>query len=316
MEKTYRNDLEEKLLELDFSYRNMLNIDDEMKFGTELEFVSSNKNDLIKMLKTINHKYNLTDNYSITDNNKIYNMFTNDKVFEIKSPVLNNDINHFSSLKAICDALEELKVKTSNQKGMHVHVNLSSFDEETEYLFTFLKLFSIYEHIIFRFSFGEERTSNINVSSYSREISNILYSYLIRKNLSSDFYENINELRTLLKCKSYALNFHKKDDSVKEDTIEMRTFNSVINPVIVQNNINLLLNMITRITYSELDRDLLDYRFKNYDKGFYVRENYSEEHLDDAIEFSDLMFESETDKDYFLRQYLIKNDPKTKKLVI
>ena len=310
-------DILEKLSNIDFKYRNLLNIDDQMKFGTEIEFVSSNKNNIHKIIKNLNHKYELkTNSFALSENNKIYNMFTNDKVFEIKTPVFNNSVKSFHCLKEICDELEKIDVKNSNQKGMHVHVNLSSFDEETEYLYTFLKLFSIYEHVIFRFSYGEEEYSNINISSYSREISNILYNYLRRKNLSKDFKQNILELQELLKCKSYALNFHKKDDKVKEETVEMRTFNSTTNPIIIQNNINLLLSMISRITYSEIDLDLIDYRFKNYDRGFYKREKYSEINLDDAIELSELLFETETDKDYFLKQYLIKNDIKTKKLVI
>ena len=62
--------------------------------------------------------------------------------------------------------------------------------------------------------------------------------------------------------------------------------------------------------------DILNYRFNEYNREFYITEPYSKMNLDDAIEFSDLIFTSDLDKYYFLRQYAIKDKPKQKKLVI
>ncbi len=300
------------LLNKEFKYRDILNVDNDIPFGMELEFVSYNKKDVDKIVKDLKAQ---KKNYKVDDANKSYNLLNENKIYELKTPSLYNNTSTFKDIKDTCDILERNKVQTSNNKGMHVHVDLSSLDEYSEYLFTFLKIFSIYEHIIFRFSYGEDETSNINISSYSREISNLLYNYLSREDLSDDFNHNIDELQKLLTCKSYALNFHKKDNNVKNDTIEMRTFNSTLNPIIIQNNINLFLSIISSIRNNEIDKDLINYRFEEYDKGFYVRENYSKINESDALEFSDLIFSHEIDKEYFLRQYEIKKQ-KIKKLVI
>ena len=154
------------------------------------------------------------------------------------------------------------------------------------------------------------------MSSYSREVSHRIFNYLKRYDSYMSYRDILIELRELLKCKSYAINFHQKDSSCKNETIEVRTFNSTTNPVIIQNDINLLLNMINQIVNNDIDIDLLDYRFSEYDRSFYVKEKYSDLNIEDAIEFSDLVFKESIDKDYFLRQYIIKDKPKQKKLVI
>ncbi|MBO6195123.1 MAG: amidoligase family protein [Bacilli bacterium] len=305
------------LANIPFVYRDKLNVPEDMKFGAEIEFMSDDVHDIYKVLrKALNNQTGKRKYYKLESNNRVVRYNQGKRIFEIKTPVLYNSEENFDSLKQVCDAFRNHILMPSNQKGVHVHVDLSTLERNERFLNTFLKIFCIYEHIIFRFSYGEEEYSNINIASYSREVSNRLYNYLIKHNYNEEFEIFLNDLRELLKCKSYAINFHKKDIACNNETIEVRTFNSTMNPVIIQNDINLVLNIINQIVNNEIDLDLLDFRFREYDRKFYVKDSYSKINLQDAVEFSDLVFKDSEDKDYFLRQYAIKTNPKKKKLVI
>lgn len=317
MDKIETNSLLNYLTNMDFSYRDNLNVSDDIKFGSEIEFMVKNGNEHDRDIrKLINLNSSLRKMYKVGEYKKVDSTLKDKRIFEIKTPILSNTKEDFTPLYNVCEGLTKLGIEESNQKGVHVHADLSLLEENKDYLDTFLKLFCIYEHIIFRFSYGNDLESNINVNSYSREVSSKLYNYLNSSNQDDTFSKAISDLRQLFKCKTYAINFHQKDLYCKNETIEIRTFNSTFNPVIIQNYINFVLSMLNKIKSNKVDLDILNYRFNEYNREFYITEPYSKMNLDDAIEFSDLIFTSDLDKYYFLRQYAIKEVPKQKKLVI
>lgn len=317
MDTIEKNSLLNYLTNMDFSYRDSLNVSESIHFGTEIEFMVNEGHEHEKETRRlINNNSSSKKLYKIGEYRRHDPSIRDKKIFEIKTPILSNNREDFKSLYNVCTGLKQIGVYESNQKGIHVHADLSLLEENKKYLETFLKLFCIYEHIIFRFSYGNISESNINIKSYAREVSTRLYNYLINNDKESSFNKSISDLRHLFRCKSYALNFHQKDFSCKNETIEVRTFNSTLDPVIIQNNINFVLNMVNQIVNNDVDLELLDYKFSEYNREFYYTEPYSQMNLEDAIEFSDLIFNTSIDKDYFLRQYAVKEVPKQKKLVI
>ena len=317
METIEESNLIGYLTKLPFEYREKLDINQGLKFGTEIEFMSESKKGIDKVFKLMNRAHMQNNKYyRLSGSSRLVIPNFDKRIYEIKTPILENNKEDFHDLKYICDGLTNLELLPSNQKGIHVHVDLSSLEDNSRFLEDLLKVFCIYEHIIFRFSYGEEEDCNINCTAYSREISCMLYNFIRNTDFFDDFRNILPKLRELLKCKTYALNFHQKDISCKNETVEFRMFNGTLNPTILQNDINLCLNLINTITSNLLDRDLIDYKFNEYDRGFYVKESYSKLNMNDAIEFSDLIFNTNKDKDYFLRQYTIKDNPKKKKLVI
>ncbi len=317
MDTIEKNSLLNYLADMDFSYREQLNVSEDINFGTEIEFMVKNGYEQDRNLrKLINTNSEIGKVYRLGEYKKYDSSIRDKRIFEIRTPVLSNTKEDFKSLYNICEGLNKMGLEESNQKGVHVHADLSMLEENKEFLETFLKIFCIYEHIIFRFSYGNNNESNININSYSREVSSKIYNYLRKMDKDKSFTKTLIDLRHLFKCKSYALNFHQKDLACKKETIEIRTFNSTFDPVIIQNNINFVLSMFNQIKTGNVDLDLLNYRFNEYNREFYYTEPYSSMNLDDAVELSDLIFIHDQDKDYFLRQYAIKEKPKQKKLVI
>lgn len=304
------------LNDIDFKYRSKLNVLEDTPFGLELQFNTYRGIDLKHYIKQYNKKHTFDKKIINYNDDEIIHQKTNDNIcFDVKLPVLKNNEGDFNLLKEICDSLDLINNHNMSKKGMHLHTNLSILEENNDDLILFLKIITLYEHVLFRFSYGNDLNSNIDLDNYSREISRKIYDYIKNEECSEDFYSNIANLRKILNCKSYALNFHESDNNVKKDTIEFRNFNSTTDSVIVQNNINLVFNLFNSVKNNELDRDYIDYKLGDYEYSLYDKNNYDGLFLEDAIEFSDLIFSTSTDKEYFLRQYLVK-EPKQKKLVI
>ncbi|MCM1370886.1 MAG: hypothetical protein NC181_03235 [Clostridium sp.] len=90
-----------------------------------------------------------------------------------------------------------------------------------------------------------------------------------------------------------------------KNTIEFRSQNATINPVIWQNNINVFSKMLVTSREKLMDEEFLDYKLKHefisYSSNKYL---YNNVNLKNVLEFVDLVFDNNLDKVYFLRQYL------------
>ena len=87
------------------------------------------------------------------------------------------------------------------------------------------------------------------------------------------------------------------------NTIEFRTPNGTLEPVIWQNNLNLFLALINYAKSTKFDEDIILKRYQSI-KGKIDIKLYSQIYLKQAIELADLIFDKNIDKVYFLRQYL------------
>ena len=98
-------------------------------------------------------------------------------------------------------------------------------------------------------------------------------------------------------------NVNKKhlDKYKKHNTIEFRAANGTIDPVIWQNNLNMLMNVLMYSKSSKYNLDIIENRRINTE---YKYELYDEIYLEQALEFCDLVFNNNYDKVYFLKQYL------------
>ena len=316
MEYIDLQNLLEYLLSISSEYREILNLDDSLVFGLDTEYKFNNAKEIEKMVKEINNTYfPYNDKYKVMYNHVLFNFLKQENSISIDTPVFSDSNIFYESLKELLVKLEKSNVELSDNKGLHIHVDLSYFEEDTNTLINFLKVFAIYENILFRFGYGDSDFCSNNSNLISKPSSNIIYDYLINKNKSLDFYKSIEELKRILICKGYSINFHDKDKNVKNETIELRFFNNTFNPVIIQNYISLVGNLFSSVKNNNVDLELLDYKFDNYNRNLYNLENYSTLDSINAIEFADNIFSNSQDEEYFLKQYFIKEKVKIKQLV-
>lgn len=260
--------------------REKINIDETESFGLEIECENARWD---KISRRMEREWELTDDISLLEG------------AEIKSPILTDTKENWITLKRVCSMLSKYSMIGLNSGG-HVHVGIQALGNDKESLINFLKLWSVYEPIIYRFSYGEflGPRPGLKETAKSVQVDFANLCYFCEE-------ENVSErelIHYLCDDKYKAVNF-KHYDTLR--TIEFRCPNATLNPVIWQNNVNLFVKMMNYAKRKDFNNSLLD---EKRHKLFIENKTPNQIYVDDAIEFVDLIFDNNLDKVYFLRQYL------------
>ena len=213
---------------------------------------------------------------------------------ELKSPILTDNKKNWLEINKMCSMLSRYS-KIGINCGGHVHVGIQALKDSRKSLINFMKLWVLYEHVIFRFSFGEFLGPRPKFNEQSKSVYDVF--------LEMCSYEDVAPLceKTLVSLLSYnkyqAVNFCHYDTF---RTIEFRCPNGTLNPVIWQNNINLFVKMLLYSSSLMYDEEKIKEKLSNPISN----KTASKIYVDDALEFVDLIFDNNMDKIYFLRQYL------------
>ena len=293
LSKKELNELLNLLCSYSLEYRDDLFIDDNYSFGLEIEcdhIDNPIKKDHIKELN-LNYDWEVAKDSSL------------DQGVEVISPILNNEQKSWEDLKKVCSFLDD-KSKSLDSAAAHVHVGAHSI-KSTQSFINLLRIWGTYENIMFRFGFGERLSSRDLISKFARSKS---YDYWNDAHLIEKFNLSYNEVVELLRGSKYtALNFNNlsRNNNIFKagNTIEFRYANGTLNPVIWQNLVNVDTNLV-RVSNSDIDMDTVYKRHEETKEYLGDLKIYDEIFLDQALEFVDLMFNTNLDKIYFLNQYL------------
>lgn len=291
-------DLQNLLVETNryfLEYRDTLNLPDDVTFGVEIEYE--------KILKSATDKFiskNLKNWRSKSDGSLISGG-------EITSPVMSDDIRYWKELKKVCEHLSKRKADTLHNAGGHIHIGARVLGEDVEAWKCFLKLYTAYENVLFRFIYGDKISGRKKLFKYAPPTADLIYnrmSDISKANSISDIHWNLqtNERYAALNFCNVAFDYM---ECIYGNTLEFRSPNATTNEVVWQNNINTLAKMLLSSRDKVMDEDFLDYKLTHeylpYSGNEYL---YNDVNLKNALEFVDLVFDNNVDKMCFLRQYL------------
>lgn len=114
------------------------------------------------------------------------------------------------------------------------------------------------------------------------------------------------------------------DEPSEYDHMEIRCFNGTLNEEIAQNNINLISHIFMAVVENKLDVNYINDEYSKYAKKKYsfnskyalfeeekeipqynrLLDGFNKVKIDKALKLADMIFDSEIDKCYFLKQYL------------
>ena len=293
--------LRKYLLEL----RKTINIDKNIKFGTEIEFEDANREKIEIELYSTFPEYD----WVVKDDKSLY------KGAEAVSKVLSDNEGTWISLRDACKIISN-NASIVTGASAHIHICMNILGNNPKYWRNFSKLWMTYENVIFRFLYGEYTSPREGIEKYAKPISKILIEDFDR----IEDRANMNTANYMLKVlnagddRRKAINFRNASNTelynfnkeVDKNTIECRVANGTFNPIIWQNNINLLVKLLEYSKSEDFNDELLDRRLqeiisKEVPGSIY---KYSQINIDSAIELADLIFTNNLDKVYFLRQYL------------
>lgn len=299
-------DLQELIYRLNkyyLEYRDSLNLSNNLSFGVELEFEYADVIKIEEELIELNKK-ELSDIWTLVSDVSLENGA------EIDSPILRDDIKYWSDLKSVCNIIKG-NASIGNNSAGHIHIGTQVLGSKPTSWLNFMKLWSVYEKVIFRFLYGEKLTARSSLNEYASPMQKkFINQYLTIKSVMKNRYISPLDIISKVKFIRYeAVNFDNCNRSnlnteLNGNTIEFRCPNGTLEPIIWQNNLNLLTNILIYSRSSNYSDEKIDLRNnKNKDK-FLDLDWYDQIYLIDALELSDMIFNNNLDKLYFLRQYL------------
>ena len=292
------NDLLDLIVDMEnyfLEYRDYLNLDKDLTIGIEVEYESVPKKTTDLFVKKNIPSWHSRSDGSLSSGG------------EVVSPILTDCNKTWDELKKLCKYLRLMNADTMHSASAHMHFGVLYFEDLYHLWVILLKLYMVYEPVLFRFLYGDMVNAREGIYRYAGPFAPILYNN--RKKIES--LEGSDDITRLFRSfdRYYALNLSHVNltnpSSVEKNTFEVRAGNGSTNHIVLQNNINAISKMLMAIKHGLIDVEYLDYYIENefidYDDCNLL---YNAVNLKDALRFVDSVFTTNLDKVYFLRQYI------------
>ena len=277
----------------------------DIPFGCEIEFeeiphILADKGLYnIKKYNSNMNKWKLVSDESLNDLKGNIRFRNNIYGGEIVSPILHNTKEDWFQLKEICTMLKNLKAKNTDFSSAQIHFDNELFKENYEGIKNLLKIWAIYEDIIYRFSKGNSDHLRKNINEFARPMSR-KYVSIIKSKYIDDYEILIQNLKIIKRMTGLSFSeFYTPN----KDSFEVRTPNGTVDEIIWQNNINFFNHILSSALDSNKDWELIDFYISDYNRKYYKLKNYENLRLDKAKKFGDFIFDEEEDKLNFMKQY-------------
>ena len=294
-----------KLLEnYNITFRNKLDLPRNYSFGFEFEM---ELNDSIAIRRSL-FKNRLYPQYQLKREDTVHNGG------EIATPILHNIRADWHKVKQVLGIITP-NANNIDTCGAHIHIGSQIMSSNKKDWENFLMFWSLYENVITRFLNGEYLNTRLSANEYAKPARELFINAILNNKL--DKLEDNSELafNDISVDRFYVINLNDVSNTQKEelnDTIEFRGANGTFNPIIWQNNLNMIIHLL--INCRNLDHQVLLEELKKINNN--DSSDYSNIDILKALRFCDIIFHNNLDKINFLRQYFKDfNETKEKELV-
>ena len=302
LSKLSKKDLElllAKLKDYKIKYRDSLGIHPSISFGTELEF----EHVLLYMVEKEFSKHPAYSSWIVQKDDSC--SIRKDGYIiggEVSSAILHDRKIDWKTLAEVLSSLIKLHAKATERTSLHVHVGSQIFAQDIQNVARFVKVWCIFEHVIFRFSYGKSSTFRPRIREFALPIAD---TTKLKCKYFPLFLENLIRPKDLNYDRKWALNFRNCYLSGKEqdrNTIEIRIANGSLEGNVIQNTINFYLKLMLYVMSDRYDKEFINQLFQRLEPKDLV--DYDKIIMEDALLLVDLIFEQSIDKINFLRQYV------------
>lgn len=272
--------LNNQLINSPMEFRSKLTLPHKANFGLELEL---DKVDLLEVKELVGR--NIGGDFSVKNDKSL----TTGMNAEINTPVLRNSKATWELLKRMGELLKKIN---ASYDRCSFQVNFDgSLLPSVEDRVKFLKIYAMYEDIVYRFSKGEDSTYRDSLEEYASPIILTLKGVLsINNDAVVEMFSN---------QKRYGICFKTKDC----DLIEFRTPNMTDNVCLWQNYVTFFYYLLNLVHSGKINMREVDEYISNYSR-IYILENYEKEKEEKALQLSKKLFCNSTDRINFMHQYL------------
>ena len=288
----------------------VLNMDQERTFGIEIEFERARLSDVRACLKSFSD-WRVKEEVSIYSN--LYDVDWDPIGGEVTSPILTNQNGTWEALDEVCQSIIDCGGTVGNKTAAHLHFGIETLPMQKKIILRFLKLYTLYESVLFRCGYGHFLQPRGSLLFYSAPMrASFLYHLEEFDKDDVTLQGMIDELQGY-RNRYYALDFHNvdlKNISKPKNTIEFRYFNGTLDPAVWQVNVLTVSSMWDYAASNSFDDEKIKYQLKKI--KCFKNVNLYEYNLKKAIEFASMVFPYDIDQDRFLIQY-VKNGKKIKR---
>lgn len=272
--------LESQLINSPMEFRSKLTLPHKANFGLELEL---DKVDLLEVRELVGR--NIGGDFSVKNDKSL----TTGMNAEINTPVLRNSKATWELLKRMGELLKKIN---ASYDRCSFQVNFDgSLLPSVEDKVRFLKIYAMYEDIVYRFSKGEDLSYRDSLEEYASPIILTLKGVLsINNDAVVEMFSN---------QKRYGICFKTKDC----DLIEFRTPNMTDNVCLWQNYVTFFYYLLNLVHSGKINMREVDEYISSYSR-IYILENYEKEKEEKALQLSKKLFCNSTDRINFMHQYL------------
>ena len=282
----------ELLKNYNLEYRNTLNFKKTTTFGYEIE-VEDADIDIIK-----DYLYSKKEEWFLLFDPSLKNGA------EIPTPILKDNKKTWKEIENLFNFLKQHSI-IKESCGGHIHIGNQVLGNSNKSLLNFLKLWSTYEHIIYRFSYGEDKKPRDAIKEYAKPISNDFWQTYneYKENLLVPKEEIIKKV-TVTRNRGVSLKYLLFYERPDIDTLEFRCPNGSLNPIIWQNNTSLFVKLLEYSKNPNFNNNIVNIRHNKRQNIYSNLDKYNIIFLKDALELADLIFTNNLDKIYFIKQYI------------
>ena len=294
---------------LELEYRDTININNKnMTFGVELEFLGLLYDDVKELVLGNNFTLPIEDAMILKDRN-VYayttESTTNVNGCEITTPILRDKKRDWKNLQIMCNDLTKYGAY-AKKCSTHMHFGAHIIGTKYDSWINLIKIWITYEKILYNFYYGEDDGPRKSSHTYARSINGIRFNEI-------DGIKRDNHLLSVLKSmcsngtyigKQLGINIFRVSEKYSieyKNTIEVRIPNGTLNEKVIQNNINLFSKLLTSIISNKVDVDYLNNKFKNREVVSDIN-LFNDFDYEDAMYLGDMIFVSDIDKYYYLKQ--------------
>ena len=272
--------LESQLINSPMEFRSKLTLPHRVNFGLELELDKVDSSEVRNLVSR-----NIGGDFSVKNDKSL----TTGMNAEINTPVLRNSKATWELLKKMGELLKKIN---ASYDRCSFQVNFDgSLLPSVEDRVRFLKLYAMYEDIVYRFSKGEDPNYRDSIEEYASPIILTLKGVLsINNDAVVDMFSN---------QKRYGICFKTKNC----DLIEFRTPNMTDNVCLWQNYVTFFYYLLMLAGSGKINMREVDEYISNYSR-IYILENYEKEKEEKALQLSKKLFCNSTDRINFMHQYL------------
>ena len=280
-------------------YLDTLGLDDKVTFGLEIEFEDL----LLDIAQDEIFKLPVDEGWNVVLEQTV-DPFQGHSTFihggECNSPICMDEIDEVTTwkeLKIVCDKLKELGAHCGDLSGGHIHIGAQIFEANKNYLANFLKLWMIYENVIYQMGYAGNGPRSI-IGDNAKKMDYLLKEIIWEIDDTDDYYSLVTKLTRIFSEGSYGINFNKVkyDAFLLDNTIEFRYPNGSLIPFVWQNNVNFITSLIKYAKSDDFDINLINYKI--------VNDDLLANDIDDALDLINLIYDNDRDKLAFLSQYL------------